>query len=77
MQQVELGIMGMPIVLDLRDELDADVVAAAWDELRRADTLFSTYKDDSEISRLNRGELALDDADPVVREVLVRCDECA
>ena len=67
MQQVELGIMGMPIVLDLRDDLDDDVVAAMWDELRRADFLFSTYKDDSEISRLNRGELALQDAHPDVK----------
>jgi thiamine biosynthesis lipoprotein len=75
MQQVELGIMGMPIVLDLRDDLDDDVVAAMWDELRRADALFSTYKDDSEISRLNRGELVLEDADLDVRDVLARCEE--
>ena len=67
--------MGMPIVLDLRDELDADVVEAMWDVLRHADAIFSTYKDDSEISRLNRGELALEDAHPDVREVLVRCEE--
>jgi thiamine biosynthesis lipoprotein len=43
--------------------------------LRHADAVFSTYKEDSEISRLNRGELALDDAHPDVREVLVRCEE--
>jgi thiamine biosynthesis lipoprotein len=67
--------MGMPIVLDLRDEIDADVVEAMWDALRYADALFSTYKDDSEISRLNRGELALADAHPDVREVLARCNE--
>ena len=36
---------------------------------------FSTYKDDSEISRLNRGELALADAHPDVRWVLARCEE--
>ena len=75
MQQVELGIMGMPIVLDLRDELDPDVVAAMWDELRQADAIFSTYKDDSDISRMNRGELALEDAHAHVREVLERCEE--
>ena len=67
--------MGMPIVLDLRDELESAVVEAMWDELRRADALFSTYKDDSEISRLNRGELALADAHADVREVLSRCEE--
>jgi FAD:protein FMN transferase len=67
--------MGMPIVLDERDELDDATIEAVWDELRRADALFSTYKDDSEISRLNRGELALADAHPDVREVLARCEE--
>jgi thiamine biosynthesis lipoprotein len=67
--------MGMPIVLDERDELDPELIGTMWDELRRADTIFSTYKDDSEISRLNRGELALQDAHPDVREVLARCEE--
>lgn len=75
MQHVELRIMGMPIVLDERDELDPELIGAMWDELRHADTIFSTYKDDSEISRLNRGELALQDAHPDVREVLARCEE--
>jgi thiamine biosynthesis lipoprotein len=67
--------MGMPIVLDERDGLDDATIEAMWDELRRADTIFSTYKEDSEISRLNRGELALEDAHPDVREVLARCQE--
>jgi len=67
--------MGLPIVLDERDGLDEETIEAVWDELRRADALFSTYKDDSEISRLNRGELALVDAHPDVREVLARCEE--
>jgi thiamine biosynthesis lipoprotein len=67
--------MGMPIVLDERDDLSEPTIEAVWDELRRADALFSTYKDDSEISRLNRGELALEDAHPDVREVLARCEE--
>ena len=67
--------MGMPIVLDERDGLDADTIDAMWDVLRHADSIFSTYKDDSEISRLNRGELTLEDAHPDVREVLARCEE--
>jgi thiamine biosynthesis lipoprotein len=69
-------IMGMPIVLDVRDdEPDAGAIARMWDALRRADAVFSTYRADSEISRLNRGDLALDDASPEVREVLDRCEE--
>jgi thiamine biosynthesis lipoprotein len=69
-------IMGMPIVVEVRDE---DVDATALDELfewlRWVYTTFSTYKEGSEISRLARGELALADACAEVRDVLTRCDE--
>ena len=71
----ELQIMGMPIVLDERDGLDAVTVDAMWDVLREADARFSTYKADSEISRIRRGELSVEDAHPDVREVLARCEE--
>lgn len=47
--------------------------AFSW--LRWVDTTFSTYRAGSEVRRLDRGELALDDASPEVREVLVRCAE--
>ena len=68
--------MGMPIVVDVRDDgADADGVDALFDWLRWVDATFSTYKPDSEISRLDRGELALEDAHPDVREVLDRCEE--
>ena len=69
-------IMGMPIVIDLRDDgVDPGATERAFDWLRRVDALFSTYRADSEISRLNQGELALGDADPDVRAVLARCEE--
>jgi len=69
-------IMGMPIVVDVRDEdVDDETVERAFDWLRLVDETFSTYKADSEISRLNRGELAVDDAHADVREVLARCEE--
>jgi thiamine biosynthesis lipoprotein len=67
--------MGMPIVLDERDGLDDDAIEAMWDVLRHADAIFSTYDPNSEISRMNRGELSLENAHPDVREVLARCDE--
>jgi FAD:protein FMN transferase len=67
--------MGMPVTVDVRDEdVDDGVLERLFDVLRFADAIFSTYKEDSEISRLNRGELALDDAHPDVREVLDRCE---
>jgi thiamine biosynthesis lipoprotein len=67
--------MGMPIVLDERDGLDDDAIEAMWEVLRRADAIFSTYDPASEISRINRGDLSLENAHPDVREVLARCDE--
>jgi len=68
-------VMGMPIVLDIRDdEVDEVVVEKMFEWLRWVDATFSTYKPDSEISRLNRGELLLEEAHREVRGVLSRCE---
>jgi thiamine biosynthesis lipoprotein len=68
-------IMGMPILIDVRDtDIDPRALERAFDRLRLADAVFSTYKAESEISRLNRGELALADAHPDLREVLDLCE---
>jgi FAD:protein FMN transferase len=67
---VERKVMGMPVRV-----IGADAAADeafAW--LRWVDATFSTYRADSEICRLERGELALADADPRVREVLGQCE---
>jgi thiamine biosynthesis lipoprotein len=68
-------VMGMPIQIGIpADAVDADAaLRAAFAELHRADALFSTYRHDSEISRLGRGELRLADCAPEVDEVLTRC----
>jgi thiamine biosynthesis lipoprotein len=69
-------IMGMPILIDVRDpDVDPAALDRAFDWLRFVDATFSTYKADSEISRLNRGTLALAAAHPDLREVLARCEE--
>jgi thiamine biosynthesis lipoprotein len=65
-----------PLTLAGRDEERArldDAVARAQAELRRADDVFSTWKPHSPISRLRRGEIALEDAPPEVSEVLELC----
>jgi thiamine biosynthesis lipoprotein len=70
--------MGMPISIHIRSE-DPDspavarAVEEAFDLLREADRLFSTYQEDSEVSRIRRGELDLAQADPLVRQVAVAC----
>jgi FAD:protein FMN transferase len=68
-------IMGMPIVLDVHDEdVEESALERAFDWLRRVDATFSTYRPDSEISRLNRGELELERCSRAVRSVLGRCE---
>jgi thiamine biosynthesis lipoprotein len=69
------SIMGMPILIDVYDDrVSAKCVDAAFDWLRRVDAMFSTYRPDSEISRLNRRELAIDRCSPLVRSVLFSCE---
>jgi thiamine biosynthesis lipoprotein len=68
-------VMGMPISVALRGRhADDDRGRAAWAAtlavLREADRVFSTYRHDSVICRLGRGELRLADCPPEVAEVL-------
>ena len=50
-------------------------MAAAYAELRAVDGLFSTWRPDSQVSQLRRGERQLDGCDPMVREVADLCEE--
>ncbi|MER6345440.1 FAD:protein FMN transferase [Streptomyces sp. NPDC001595] len=65
--------MGTVFSLDVRGG-DPVTVRAALDEavagLHRADAVFSTYREDSQLSRLSRGELTVGECDPEVAEVL-------
>lgn len=68
-------VMGTVVSFDVRDGSRAGEraveQAVAW--LHEADARFSTYQDDSEIRRLDRGELSLSEASADVRWVLDRC----
>jgi thiamine biosynthesis lipoprotein len=71
--------MGMPISLALRGQHAADDEGrAAWAEvmavLRDVDRVFSTYRPDSFVSRLERGELPVEDCPPEVAEVMALGD---
>ncbi|MFC7815592.1 MULTISPECIES: FAD:protein FMN transferase [unclassified Streptomyces] len=65
--------MGTVFSFDVRGG-EPTAVRAALDEavaeLRRADEVFSTYREESEVSRLARGELTVDACVPEVAEVL-------
>ncbi|MDX6702519.1 MAG: FAD:protein transferase [Baekduia sp.] len=69
-------VMGLPVEIDVRDrDVAADAADAAFAELRWVDEVFSTYRPDSQISRLGRGELTIADCVPEVDEVLTHCAE--
>lgn len=63
-------VMGMPVSLAVRGDACDDAWAAVMDDLRWADEGFSTYKPESYVSRLARGEIAVQDCPPEVAEVL-------
>ncbi|GAA1966809.1 FAD:protein FMN transferase [Microbacterium deminutum] len=52
-----------------------DAVAGCFAELHDMDRLFSTYRRNSDISRLRRREAGISDLDPHIAEVVVACDE--
>lgn len=76
------SIMGMPMSVHVRGpQARGSAVAAAveraFDALRADETLFSTFLPDSEVSRIQRGELSLHRAHPRVREVAGLCSRAS
>lgn len=78
MRRVE-HIMGFPISLLIEDDENgattAEAAEPAFDWLREVDARFSPFRADSEVSRLDRGELALHELSPDLVEVLDLCEE--
>lgn len=66
--------MGMPVTAEVLDEAAAGVLDEVFAWLRQVDALFSTYRPESEISRLDRGRLEPEAAHRDVRAVLARCE---
>jgi thiamine biosynthesis lipoprotein len=66
---------GTVIRIDVRDAIEAHAIDALWDWFQRVDDLFSTWRDDSEISRLARGALTLAETSPEVGVVLELCEQ--
>lgn len=70
--------MGMPFVIHLQMPASESVATTAverfHDELKWADEVFSLFKDDSYLSRLNRGEISVDDCPEEMFEILNSCE---
>jgi thiamine biosynthesis lipoprotein len=71
--------MGTAVSLDLADDLPVAVLQrladGVFDWLREVDERFSTYSQDSEVSRLGRGELRAEECSADLCFVLDRCAE--
>ncbi|MBW8794596.1 MAG: FAD:protein FMN transferase [Streptomyces sp.] len=75
MNRVE-HVMGFPVSLRIDDEGDFEEAAdAVFAWLREVDERFSPFRPDSEVSRLDRGELSESGVSPDLAEVLALCEE--
>jgi FAD:protein FMN transferase len=79
MRHVE-HVMGTAVSFDIRQDTPGDpavaqAVADAVNWLHRVDEMFSTYRHDSPVSRLGRGEISLAECPPEVSEILHLCQE--
>ena len=65
---------GTMIGVDVRDPIADCLLDALFQWFDRVDALFSTWRDDSEINRLGRGEIKRQQTSPDMHEVLAACD---
>jgi thiamine biosynthesis lipoprotein len=72
MKQTQL-IMGMPITVEIVDSDDTKPLADTFEFFRQVDNRYSTYKANSEITRINNG-LPKDKWSAEMRRVLHLCD---
>ena len=63
-------IMGMPITINIVGDESGDISALAFQYFHDVDARFSPYKPDSELSAMNRGEIAPEAMSPHMQEVL-------
>lgn len=77
--RVHEAVMGTIVTIDVYDDEGIERLALrthldeARAQLQLADQIFSTWREDTPMSRLRRGEIGPDDAPPEVTEVLARC----
>lgn len=68
--------MGMPVSIQIVDTKASEKdIAEVFSYLRHVDDVFSTYKEDSQISKINNGSLLKENASEEVRRVLFLCEE--
>ncbi len=75
MKQIRI-IMGMPVVLEIVDiSAEQEYFDKVFNYFEYVDKKFSTYKNDSEISMINRGELKSDNYSHEMKMVMTLCEK--
>ena len=65
-------IMGMPVTVEIVDRgAEAKTIKQVFDYFKSVDEKFSTYKKDSEISKINRKEIRPENYSPEMREIFL------
>jgi thiamine biosynthesis lipoprotein len=75
MKQTRL-LMGMPITVEILDPgVTSEQLDRVFDYFATVDERFSTYKEESEISRINRGELLPEQYSDEMKTILSLCEQ--
>jgi len=76
MKETRTDIMGMPITVEIAEPFATENdLRSVFDYLGAVDARFSPFKTDSEVSRINRGELKGTDYSPEMKTVLKLAEE--
>jgi len=75
MERLRTDIMGMPVRIVLPRLDSEELFQQSFTLLEKVDARFSTYKEDSEISRINRGEVKRVDAGSDIQEVFAIAED--
>jgi FAD:protein FMN transferase len=75
MKQLQL-LMGMPIIVEIVDpNVTEDAIENVFAYFRYVDDTFSTYKESSEISKINRGELCKEEYSDDMKTILALSEQ--
>ncbi len=70
-------VWGTAVGVHVEDDVESAAIDAVYRWFQRVDDLFSTWREDSEINRIGRGELTVAAASPEVGTVLALCEDVA
>lgn len=75
MKRTEI-IMGMPITIEIVDsKATGELIARVFDYFSLIDNRFSTYKDDSEVTRINKGLHTPQNYSQLMRAIIALCEQ--